>query len=1201
MMPPTLRRHVDASGEPSQPMVSWQTAALFVDMGGFTRLTEELSRFGRDGLDELRSIINRFFGVAVRAVEQHGGVALRFEGDAVVCLFDDAAAATTAGREICSLNATVTATSAGPRTLRVSAGVGTGSVTSHVLGAGNRRQVIVLGPAIDDAVRNQETAGDGQVVVEDTSAIRPGEPVAGDVASPLRFEFVDPVVRDRIRQGHDALDEFRDVTIVFAALDGAQDHEQIETAIDVLDRAGGSTLTVTGDKGTGLLGVVGAPIALAEQRQRAMAAGLELRRRLGPEVRGGITSGTVFCGLIGGSSRADYTVLGDRVNLAARLMQLAEPGQVVVDQATWAGLESEVHLTGPRQVAVEGKVDLTTIATLSDRPPQSIRSLAAPPLVNQVEARRRLMQAWDAARASRGSLISLVGAAGTGKTRLLEDLAAYVTGAIYSIRFPRYRAAHPYEGFVPALRTLAGLDPGLPPTREQINAIITANLGWSPQRGDYLMRLLGGDHIAGDHSSEVGREILRTVAVDLITARAERQPIALLLDDAEAADSGSAALLSDLALAAPRLPLLIVAAIRGSAAEPQPNGEVIQLADLDAGDAAELAETLGADAGVVDRVGTNPLAITMSSLTPGASVADLRAMVRARIDGLAAPARDWIRSVSVLGQEFDAELAGTIFGTGRLTEIEASGLLRPVVGDRRRETAFTHDLVREVAYESLTTEHRRRLHRDAGLVLESATPPASPEELAHHFAETVDVDRQRLYFRLCGLRAADAFEFEDALTWFRRLKPISRGALALECSLKLGRWEEILGNIDRAAEELTEASTGDGVLRVEALAALARISRHRGASDEASRLLAQATATEAADPRARALVLEVRCEVGGDNMDPAEIEGAASELAKLAPDLGEEVLARAHHAIGTARFRLLDGEGAREELEEALIIADRLGNDLLSSEIRSDIAGTFYREERLQEALLYLSAAAEGANRIGYRRGAAGMLGNEALLRYRLGDVLGALRREHDSLRTLATMGERLFTIQGIIRAGLYFRAIGDDSTARNLLEGSIATARSTNQVASLIYALHHRARLDYDEGRLAEAEEATSEATALSTETGFHALDQDAAILSARIANRRGHASEALQILTTLEVESGAPEGVVAYERWLITRDEQERTRAASEYGRRHILAPSAHTARRLSRLTGERFGLPEVPDAGGELPAPEVFSRLLAAATPP
>ena len=328
-------------------------------------------------------------------------------------------------------------------------------------------------------------------------------------------------------------------------------------------------------------------------------------------------------------------------------------------------------------------------------------------------------------------------------------------------------------------------------------------------------------------------------------------------------------------------------------------------------------------------------------------------------------------------------------------------------------------------------------------------------------------------------------------------------------------------------------------------------------------------------------------------MDPEVIEAAAIELAALTGALGDGVVARANHAIGTARFRSGDGEGARGHLEEALDIAIRLGDDLLCSQIRSDIAGTLFTEERFHEALLFLSSAARDANRMGYRRGSAGMMGNEAFLRYRLGDLPGALTREYASLRDLDAMGERAFALQGIVRAGMYCLASDEDPVAQALLSAACSESHSTGQPSAYAYAMHHLARLDLDRGEWERATSRNATGRDFAHAAGFHALDLEMGILEARAAFGRGDHTRALEAIGEL-TNAEQPDHEVAallYERWLITGHAPDRDAAADAYRQRHNLAPSAHTARRLGRLTGEDVPLPEVPDAGGDPPAPEAF----------
>ena len=169
---------------------------------------------------------------------------------------------------------------------------------------------------------------------------------------------------ERIRRGDTTLmDGHRRVTTLFAqvpfaagdAATRAAVPEVLREIVDVASTLGGETIQITGgDKGTVALLTFGAPTSSPDDGCRAVAAASRLTRSL-PGSSIGVGTGTVFAGLLGGPSRSVYTVIGDAVNLAARLMQRADPDAVLVDESTAEAAGTMFDFDDRRTVRVKGK------------------------------------------------------------------------------------------------------------------------------------------------------------------------------------------------------------------------------------------------------------------------------------------------------------------------------------------------------------------------------------------------------------------------------------------------------------------------------------------------------------------------------------------------------------------------------------------------------------------------------------------------------------------------------------------------------------------------------------------------------------------------------------------------------------------------------------------------------------------------------
>ena len=226
-------------------------------------------------------------------------------------------------------------------------GIATGTVDVTVGGGPDRLLVLTQGDAIDGAVAAEGEAEPGEVVTRaPTAGTSPSAGVASieHAAGSTDFgRFAHPVTVERIRRGDTTLiDGHRRVTTLFAQVPFAADDaatraavpEVLREIVDVASTLGGETIQITGgDKGTVALLTFGAPTSSPDDGCRAVAAASRLTRSL-PGSSIGVGTGTVFAGLLGGPSRSVYTVIGDAVNLAARLMQRADPDAVLVDEST---------------------------------------------------------------------------------------------------------------------------------------------------------------------------------------------------------------------------------------------------------------------------------------------------------------------------------------------------------------------------------------------------------------------------------------------------------------------------------------------------------------------------------------------------------------------------------------------------------------------------------------------------------------------------------------------------------------------------------------------------------------------------------------------------------------------------------------------------------------------------------------------------
>ncbi|MGZ8734906.1 MAG: adenylate/guanylate cyclase domain-containing protein, partial [Acidimicrobiia bacterium] len=362
-----------AHDEPEARWKSIDGTFVFADLSGFTKMSERLARLGRLGAEEVTESIGTCFAELLEIVYDDGGGLVKFGGDALFLLFsgDDhvvRAARSAAGMRSRLRTAGKFVTPAGNVTLRMSVGVHTDTFHCFLVG-GSSRELIVVGQAASTVVAMEGAATAGRIVLsQETAAALPdrsrGAPFGPGVllaraptgAPPASLHPIPPLdgidlgayVPTEVRAhaiGGGQEPEHHTVTVAFVHFDGVDGfltregpertadalEELVTTVGDACEQHGVALLAtdVDGDGGKLML-ASGAPRALGQPEERMLAAALRIVDA-GTElpVRIGVHRGAVFAGDVGPPYRRTYTVMGDTVNLAARLMGAAKPGQIV--------------------------------------------------------------------------------------------------------------------------------------------------------------------------------------------------------------------------------------------------------------------------------------------------------------------------------------------------------------------------------------------------------------------------------------------------------------------------------------------------------------------------------------------------------------------------------------------------------------------------------------------------------------------------------------------------------------------------------------------------------------------------------------------------------------------------------------------------------------------------------------------------------
>jgi predicted ATPase/class 3 adenylate cyclase len=462
----------------------FQAAALFVDLTGFTSLTETLMQQGKPGAEALTGVLNAVFGPLVEAVYANGGWISTFAGDAFTALFPAAGRQARATRLALQQTAQTAAyiqaflqmqgrqaTPFGAFELAARVGLGVGAVQWGLLGGRPPRgaaqpaagQVyFVRGPAVLTCAQAERLADPGEIVAAPGVLAQPGLRAAlaewgalaplAEAGGAARWQpspafLAPPAAREAPAQPElsradlqpflpePVLDlaapaEFREAAVAFIVFEAPPERAALERlvgqAAEEVRRFGGYLNKLDfGDQGGVLLALFGAPVAHENDLARAADCLLALQGAGLPQPwRAGLTYGTVYAGFIGGATRGEYTAIGDVVNTAARLASQAEPGQLWLGPKAAGRLAAIYQLRPVGELALKGKQALLTVAALVGRKAPAGGLAEAGPNAPLVGREQELAQLQDFVvplwRGRQAGWLTIYGEPGLGKSRLLE-------------------------------------------------------------------------------------------------------------------------------------------------------------------------------------------------------------------------------------------------------------------------------------------------------------------------------------------------------------------------------------------------------------------------------------------------------------------------------------------------------------------------------------------------------------------------------------------------------------------------------------------------------------------------------------------------------------------------------------------------------------------------------------------------------------
>jgi class 3 adenylate cyclase/tetratricopeptide (TPR) repeat protein len=804
----------------SAPFAVLPGSLVSLDIEGFTSLSEQLQVKGRMGAEELIGLVSTVFERLIEVAHRHAGDVLKFRGDALLLFFSGPqheVRACGAASEMQRLLERMgeTTSSVGPVRLRMGSGVHSGDCHFFLVGSAHR-ELLVTGPAATAVVELESAAESREVLVSQATAValepswligeRDGArlvrmPSQGAPAPPT-FAAVDPVSDDDLEpfipeplRRHLALEggagEHRIATVAFVKFSGADAllavegvaavHRELEllagTAGDLTSELGVTWLESDVDTDGGKLYLVaGAPTSSGEDEERmlrALQAILSVPTRL--TLRCGVSRGSVFAGEIGATDRRTYAVMGETVNLAARLTARAEASGMLAtaDVLEHSRMQFESSLQPYLVKGVERPVVAYTVGA-----PTSVRDQADEqlPLVGRKPELAALRQAVESARVGELQLVELVGEPGIGKSRLVAELKTLASGfQQLEARCEAYESTHAFFAVRSLLRPLAGCTLEQAPAEAGvqlarfIESVLPDLAPWLP----LLAIPFDAEVRPTPESDAIDAAFRRDKLHDVVaqfTSRVLLMPTLVVVEDVHWIDDASAFLLRHLVSSPLARPWLICVTRRPEGESFAADGAQIDVGPISDDETASLALSAAADLALSElqlvtlseRAGGNPLfvrelvAATRGGAGAGALPETIETLLTARIDRLDPADRLLVRYASVVGPRFDVGLVDQALAdepVARGDDERWQRLSEFVESETPGRMRFRHDLVCAMAYEGLSFRRRREIHGKVGVALEAREE--GPAVLSLHFLEASEYEKAWTYSVAAG-RSAEA-------------------------------------------------------------------------------------------------------------------------------------------------------------------------------------------------------------------------------------------------------------------------------------------------------------------------------------------------------------------------------------------------------------------------------------------------------------
>lgn len=642
-----------------------------------------------------------------------------------------------------------------------------------------------------------------------------------------------------------------------------------------IERFGGMVTQFTGD---GVMALFGAPNAHEDHAKRACHAAIAIRTSILSfsdrilelygrdfKLRMGINSGVVVVGSVESGYASEYTALGDTINIASRIESLTPPGAICCSGDTFRLAKDFFQFEAMGSAKVKGKARAVELYKVLDVGQIETRIGAAiarglTPFVGRQRELQDLVTAFDGVAGGIGRAISIVGDAGVGKSRLLLEFGRALHGRESTLLVGEclpFGASIAYLPLLALLRTYFGLKEGAEPSGAEhcIRSVLKSRGHHAPPLLPPLFDLLSIPRKDKQYEMLEPRQKRDTIfhALSQILINESRiTPLVMAIESAMWIDRTSEEFLSHLVDLLPESRILLILLYRPGYRCPWGDKTSLtrfHIQQLPPDDAPELINALldspssqELQSLLMTTSGGNPLFIEeltnslfekgfIKKTEKGYSLnilsfdlpipATIHGIIAARIDHLPEQIKKTLQFAAVIGKHFSRSILELVVGesndlTGMLGELQRMDLIYEDTEGLHNEYRFKHDLVQEVAYNSLLLRRRKEIHEAVAQAIERCNYDKidkNQELLAYHFSRSANVPKAYLYLKQSGTKSTrnsslwEAFRFYKQALALSTTNRLTSQAEDLEVRLQMASAMISLGFPEDSLDILKQAET----------------------------------------------------------------------------------------------------------------------------------------------------------------------------------------------------------------------------------------------------------------------------------------------------------------------------------------------------------------------------------------------------------